>query len=483
MPHDGSWAVRLAATPSATTTHAAPQASLVGLMHGHLHTFHLFCNKPPPPTPRSNRAEQSAALLVSTLTHGLYNASDAAAPLDDALRRRALRICADDRPAEPFAQCALESHMYADAAWRGSDRLAVDAACVHARNAQFFGSGFGVPLEPAADSAPPPPPGSPPPSPSSRPPPGHLEPLGAQGQPRRPIRVFAGCGSHEVFSRLILLGEPVIFRGCLHERSPASRHWSAEHVLRIAPNHSSSRFCQMTHAEYMADTTFVMRSCGVPPRPLMEQLAVPPVLDNARMEMLFDKVNVWFSRRRHLSSSPLHWDPNENLMHQVRLSKHLVLIDPVESALLYSDYADVGKTPVDPLRVDLARHPLAARATLHTGESRAGDVTFIPSGWWHHVTTQFGDDPEEQNMMLTLQFDVDLGGADPTVSRGGFSVSRAESSLERRLLSASDEVRRRFASTGRFANMAEAYDARAPSAFYRGPLDDMYDEPGGVAAA
>ncbi len=473
---DVSWAVRLAATIA-----VVPQASLVGVMHGQLHTFHLSCNKPPPPPPHSNRAEQSGALLVSTLTHSLYNASDAAAPLGDALRRRALHICADDRPAEPFAQCALESHMYSDDEWRGIDTLAVDAACVHARNAQVYGPGFGVPLEPAADSALPPLPRSPPPSPSSRPPPGHLEPLGAQGQPRRPIRVIAGCGSHDVFSQLILLGEPVIFRGCLHERSPASRHWSAEHVLRIAPN-QSNQFCQMTHAEYMAQPTIYARSCGGPPRPLMEELAVPPVLDNARMEMLFDKVNMWFSRRRYLSSSPLHWDPNENLMHQVRLSKHLVLIDPVDSALLYSDYADMGKTPVDPLRVDLARYPLAARATLHTGESRAGDVTYIPSGWWHHVTTQFGDDPEEQNMMLTLQFDLNLAHADPTVSRGGFSAGRAESSLERRRLSASDKVKG-FASTGRFANMAEAYDARASSPFYAGPLHGMYDEPGGVAAA
>ena len=42
-------------------------------------------------------------------------------------------------------------------------------------------------------------------------------------------------------------------------------------------------------------------------------------------------------------------------MHMIDGEKHLVLVDPIESALLYADFADAafGNSPVDAAAVDL----------------------------------------------------------------------------------------------------------------------------------
>lgn len=88
-------------------------------------------------------------------------------------------------------------------------------------------------------------------------------------------------------------------------------------------------------------------------------------------------------------------------MHMIDGEKHLVLVDPIESALLYADFADAafGNSPVDPAAVDLDTYPLAARAGIWPVRVRKGDVLYLPSGWWHLVTTRQG-----RSVMVTLQF-------------------------------------------------------------------------------
>ena len=130
-----------------------------------------------------------------------------------------------------------------------------------------------------------------------------------------------------------------------------------------------------------------------------------------------------------LNVSPLHFDPNHNFMHQLDGEKRIVLVDPADSALLYADHASsaVGNTPVDPFRVDLHAHPLAAHATLWPLRLRRGDVLFIPSQWWHMVLTLPATGgarhaADVRNMAITCQFDRSV--APGIVSH--FSRHRAE---------------------------------------------------------
>ena len=115
-------------------------------------------------------------------------------------------------------------------------------------------------------------------------------------------------------------------------------------------------------------------------------------------------------------------------MHLVDGEKHLVLVDPIESALLYADFADAafGNSPVDPAAVDLDVHPLAARAGIWPVRVRKGDVLYLPSGWWHLVTTRQG-----RSVMLTLQFNHP--SPEHRVQSAAFSFAFAQQKLAQRL--------------------------------------------------
>lgn len=66
---------------------------------------------------------------------------------------------------------------------------------------------------------------------------------------------------------------------------------------------------------------------------------------------MYDKTVMWIGPGG--THSPLHYDPNDNFMHQIDGEKHLLLVDPVESVNLYSDHSRkaAGNTPIDPTKV------------------------------------------------------------------------------------------------------------------------------------
>ncbi len=84
--------------------------------------------------------------------------------------------------------------------------------------------------------------------------------------------------------------------------------------------------------------------------------------------------------------TPLHFDLTNNLIAQVVGSKHVILLPPSETQRLYNhkhvfsavhDITDEGQ---------LQRFPLARDAQSFEVELGAGDLLFVPIGWWHQVT-------------------------------------------------------------------------------------------------
>lgn len=93
--------------------------------------------------------------------------------------------------------------------------------------------------------------------------------------------------------------------------------------------------------------------------------------------------------------TPLHFDLTNNLLAQVVGTKHLVLLPPSETGKLannrhvFSDVHDI----TDPSF--LALYPEAETARQFEVTLNAGDLLYIPVGWWHQVAA------EDFSVMLT----------------------------------------------------------------------------------
>ena len=272
--------------------------------------------------------------------------------------------------------------MYNDNSWSGHKSLRRPWDCIVARHQRGFG-GFGLPQDRSATvmhvSLP-----------------GHLEPLGKQGQPMTPIDEIQGCGTFERLNELVKQGHPVILRDCLHGHfSPGASELTPAMLKQLAGNHTS-RWCTQRLGDYVDNGMPFYRNCdGLPPE-LLAQIDAPHPLQPGGIGKYYDKTVMWTygAMQAGVQSTPyhssaLHFDPNENFMHQLAGQKHLLLVDPVESVLLYSDFAAkaTGNTPVDPHSVNTVQYPLTAQLTLHKAVLRRGDIAYIPSGWWHLITT------------------------------------------------------------------------------------------------
>ena len=370
----------------------------LGEVHGELQRVQICCG-----------AIHNATFVRATHGGGWF--ADDAAAVGEALRVRAEELCGGGaREEEPRAahvvhrtgdraarvDCGKRKHMYEHEDGSGTRELARDEECVTSRHVLAFGE-VGLPRRPVAPAVV-----------------GHLQPIGAQGQPRRRVREVVGCDDDAMWQHAYR-NEPLVLRGCVDERSPKALEWSAAHLREFAGTHSS-RYCQEPFGEYLGrmnastpDELWEYRMCGEMPKALLSELATPFVLQHAPWRNGFDKAVLWYGRS---GVSPLHFDPNHNYMHMLDGQKRLLLVDPADSAYLYADHAAsaVGNTPIDPLRVDTEAHPLASRVTLWPVTLTRGDVLFIPSQWWHMVLSVpiVGDTlgaADVRNMAVTCQFD------------------------------------------------------------------------------
>ena len=251
------------------------------------------------------------------------------------------------------------------------------------------------------------------------------EAFGEQGQPRVPVPAHDGCMSPKRWAELHAQGRPYLLRGCLAETSPrVVESWDDGYLLRHAGaqvdgknRETLGEFLtqpQLGDKEYLTFTNLSQA--------LLEDVGMPaPLLEKHQTH--YDKTVLWLAREGWKTGrqSLLHFDPNDNLLHLAFGTKHVLLASPAESAALYSDYAKAeGNSPIDATAVDLSRFPLAASATLHVADMREGDILFIPSNWWHLVTSH----PHQRHLALAVQFD--FGDDFPCRNLLGFSEARVE---------------------------------------------------------
>ena len=83
--------------------------------------------------------------------------------------------------------------------------------------------------------------------------------------------------------------------------------------------------------------------------------------------------------------TPLHFDLTNNLLAQFRGTKQVILVPPSETRHLHHRrhvFSEVHDLTDD---AQLARYPSAAQARRFHVDLAAGDLLYIPVGWWHQI--------------------------------------------------------------------------------------------------
>lgn len=84
--------------------------------------------------------------------------------------------------------------------------------------------------------------------------------------------------------------------------------------------------------------------------------------------------------------TPLHFDLTNNLIAQVVGAKQVVMLPPSETPRLYNRRHVFSEVHDIRDEAQLDRYPLARDAETLEVELNAGDLLFVPIGWWHQVT-------------------------------------------------------------------------------------------------
>lgn len=122
--------------------------------------------------------------------------------------------------------------------------------------------------------------------------------------------------------------------------------------------------------------------------------AMHPLVATCGLSPLSD-LNLWLGPPGH--TEPLHYDPMDGTLVQIRGRKTITLYPPAQSANLYP-FPLTGKirpwfSQVDAIGDRETRFPRFGEARRNSLDAtiNAGDALFIPAGWWHEVTGESDD--------------------------------------------------------------------------------------------
>ncbi|CAE7598971.1 hif1an [Symbiodinium pilosum] len=101
------------------------------------------------------------------------------------------------------------------------------------------------------------------------------------------------------------------------------------------------------------------------------------------------------------AETPLHFDERENLFFQVRGQKEIVVFPFVDYVKLYpfptTHPCDRQSMVGSPIEADLNAFPKFKDASGHYATLRAGDLLYLPYGWWHWLRNL-------DNMAISVSF-------------------------------------------------------------------------------
>jgi hypothetical protein len=85
--------------------------------------------------------------------------------------------------------------------------------------------------------------------------------------------------------------------------------------------------------------------------------------------------------------TPLHCDYDDNIFAQIWGAKRIFLSPPHHDEFLYAREANalLFSSPFDPEAPDFDKFPLARQATMIECVVQAGELLYVPAGWYHQV--------------------------------------------------------------------------------------------------
>jgi [protein]-arginine 3-hydroxylase / protease len=210
--------------------------------------------------------------------------------------------------------------------------------------------------------------------------------------------------------RFLLPQRPVIISGAM-EDWPARKRWTNDYLVEkvgartVRPSKAHAGIHLYDPKKQIIDTSSPMKLAeyidlvaggAISDGQLYAALfpiktALPELWPDVRFPPLIDEdkygaVNFWFGPGNNFT--PLHYDPVNNFLTQIRGRKQVILCPPREIARLSPfpfNYIGNHVSQVNVASPDLTQFPAWARADRTLLELGPGDMLFIPVYWWHAV--------------------------------------------------------------------------------------------------